>query len=60
MATNNISVEFPCGLKIIVHNKSIWLHTLDSFEDIKECPLHGKDCKNNIDKRIIINNGKTK
>lgn len=44
MAISNIKIEFPCGLKIEVYIRSIFLSEVNTFTDIKECPLHGKNC----------------
>ena len=45
MAINNLEVEFPCGLKIRLYVKSILLSMVNTFDDVTECPLHGKECR---------------
>ena len=45
MAINHIKIKFPCGLEIESYSKSIRLSYVNTFDDIKECPLHKKKCK---------------
>lgn len=44
MAKFIFKVKFPCGLEIQSCVSSIWLGEATSFEDVKFCPLHGKNC----------------
>lgn len=51
MTINKIEVEFPCGLKIKLNTKSVWLHEVHTFDDVTECPLHGKKCFQKIGRK---------
>lgn len=45
----NLKIKFPCGFEYSenLSTSSMWIDEgeLTSFDDIKECPLHGKKCK---------------
>lgn len=45
MAKAIFSVKFPCGLEIYEEIDAWGLGSADTYEDVKECPLHGKNCK---------------
>ncbi len=50
-------VEFPCGykLKVYVETGLFDFASIDTKEEIKECPLHGKNCPINLNNNLNEN-----
>lgn len=51
MTTIEMRVEFPCGLKFFRRVRIGWFSEYSGAEiNIRECPIHGKNCKVQGDK----------
>lgn len=53
MAKTNLEIKFPCGLEIKQEIESVMLTEAQTWDDVKECPLHGKTCMK-IGKKIEV------
>lgn len=51
MTVYKLKVKFPCGFEFEQFIKTGWGIRVPTYEDITECPIHGKKCSKSEEKK---------